>query len=140
MPRPGRPSDSPLPCVASAQTAPGSSLHGELAELVAAGLAPDAVWAIATRENGDSLGLPGLGTLAVGAPADLLFLREDPRDDLGALARIEAVLAAGRLYRRADLELALARFDAHFHGALYETVMGTAVRILRGSFAPEAAP
>ncbi len=120
--------------------APGSSLHGELAELVAAGLAPDAVWAIATRENGDSLGLPGLGTLAVGAPADLLFLREDPRDDLGALARIEAVLAAGRLYRRADLELALARFDAHFHGALYETVMGAAVRILRGGFAPEAAP
>ena len=117
--------------------APGSSLHGELADLAEAGIAPEAVWRIATREAGESLGVPGLGTLAVGAPADLLFLRSDPRGDLAALAGAEAVLAAGRLYRRADFDAALARFDAHFHGWLYETVVGGAVHLLQGTFAPE---
>ena len=117
--------------------APGSSLHGELAELAAAGLAPEAVWRIATRDAGKSLGLPGLGTLAPGAPADLVFLRADPRGDLSALGRVEAVVADGRLYRRADFEEALARYDAHFHGRLYDSVMGVAVSLLQGSFAPE---
>ncbi len=117
--------------------APGSSLHGELADLVGAGIAPEAAWAMASRGPGESLGVPGLGTLAVGAPADLLFLRDDPRGDLSALGRIEAVLADGRLYRRAELDVALARFDAHFHGRLYATVMGTAARLLGGLFEPD---
>jgi imidazolonepropionase-like amidohydrolase len=116
--------------------APGSSLHCELAELAAAGIAPDDVWAIATTEAGQFLGEPGLGTLEVGAPADLLFLRADPSGNLAALRDIEAVLAAGRLYRRADLETDLARFDAHFHGALYETVMRGIVRLALPRFAP----
>jgi len=117
--------------------APGSSLHGELAELVAAGLAPEEVWRIATRDAGRSLGMPGLGTLVPGAPADLVFLRADPRGDLSALSRIEAVVADGRLYRRADFEEALARYDAHFHGRVYDSVMGVVVSLLQGSFAPE---
>jgi imidazolonepropionase-like amidohydrolase len=117
--------------------APGSSLHAELAEFVAAGIAPEVLFEIATRRAGEWLRLPGLGTLAPGAPADLLFLRADPRGDLSALTRIEAVVADGRLYRRAALEDALDRYDAHFHGRLYDTAMGIAVSLLRRSFAPE---
>ena len=79
--------------------APGSSLHGELAELMGAGIPPERVWQIATRENARALGEPGLGTLAVGAPADLVFLRANPAHGIEALLRIEAVLADGRLYR-----------------------------------------
>jgi imidazolonepropionase-like amidohydrolase len=119
--------------------APGSSLHEELAEFAAAGIAPEVVWEIATRGAGEWLRLPGLGTLAPGAPADLVFLRADPRGDLSALSRIEAVVADGRLYRRAALEDALDRYDAHFHGRLYDTAMGIAVSLLQGSFAPERA-
>jgi len=43
----------------------------------------------------------------------------------------------GRLYRRADFEEALARYDAHFHGRVYDSVMGGVVSLLQGSFAPE---
>lgn len=117
--------------------APGSSLHGELAELVGAGLSPRDAWGIATREAGAALGAPGLGTLAIGAPADLIFLDSDPRGDLPAPTRLVAVLVDGRLYRRSDLEDGLARFDAHFHGRLYETVMGAVASLLQSGFAPE---
>jgi imidazolonepropionase-like amidohydrolase len=116
--------------------APGSSLHGELAELREAGIAPEEVWGIATRGAGLALGANGLGTLELGAPADLLFLRADPHGDLSALREIEAVLADGRLYRRADLEAMLAKTDAHFHGALYDGVMHAVVALIQKRFAP----
>jgi cytosine/adenosine deaminase-related metal-dependent hydrolase len=117
--------------------APGSSLLGELDELVAAGIVPDDVWRIATREAGQSLGVPGVGTLDVGAPADLVFLRSNPAGNIAAFSEIEAVLADGRLYRRADLDAMLAAMDAHFHGALYSSVMDVAMALVRGMFAPD---
>jgi cytosine/adenosine deaminase-related metal-dependent hydrolase len=117
--------------------APGASLLGELADLVAAGIPPESVFEIATREAGRSLGLPGLGTLQPGAPADLLFLRSDPSRDPTAFARIEAVLADGRLYRRADLDDMLAAADAHFRGRFYSAVMGWLAALLRNGFAPD---
>jgi hypothetical protein len=116
--------------------APGSSLHGELADLRRAGIPASEVWAMATRRAGRFLADDGLGTLEPGAPADLIFLSADPRADLAHLARIEAVLSDGRLYRRAELDAGLARFDAHFQGRLYEGVMAVAVRVLKGGFAP----
>jgi imidazolonepropionase-like amidohydrolase len=117
--------------------APGSSLLGELEDLVAAGIVPDDVWEIATRGAGDSLGVPGLGTLAVGAPADLIFLRSNPAGNISAFGELEAVLADGRLYRRADLDAMLAATDAHFRGALYSNVMDVAIAMLGGMFTPD---
>jgi imidazolonepropionase-like amidohydrolase len=117
--------------------APGSSLLGELDELVAAGIVPDDVWRIATREAGQSLGVSGVGTLDVGAPADLVFLRSNPAGNIAAFSEIEAVLADGRLYRRADFDAMLAAMDAHFHGALYSSVMDVAMALVRGMFAPD---
>jgi hypothetical protein len=116
--------------------APGASLLGELAELAAAGIPPEQVLEIATRQAGRALGLPGLGTLAPGAPADLVFLRGDPSRDPSALTRIEAVVADGRLYRRADLDRMLAAADAHFRGRFYSTVMGAIAGWMRDGFAP----
>jgi hypothetical protein len=82
-------------------------------------------------------GLEGLGTLDVGAPADLLFLRSDPAEGIAAFREIEAVMADGRLYRRADLDAMLAEADAHFHGPLYTHVMGAMVAAVRDGFAPD---
>jgi adenine deaminase len=71
---------------------------------------------------GGSLRVPGLGTLAPGAPADLLLFREDPTRDLGALATLEAVVADGRLYRRKTLDDALRAAQRIYRGWVYDTV------------------
>jgi imidazolonepropionase-like amidohydrolase len=42
-------------------------------------------------------GATGIGRIAVGGPADLLILTEDPRNDLTALACPEHIVAAGRV-------------------------------------------
>lgn len=114
--------------------APGSSLIQELRELVAAGLTPDQALAAATTLPGAALPQRGLGTVRVGAPADLLILRDDPTRDLGALEAREAVIADGRVYRDDDLQEMLARFDRHFLGTFYSVVMGTVARISRSFF------
>jgi len=116
--------------------APGSSLHGELAELSRAGIPLEAAWALATWRAGRALGIEGLGTLAPGAPADLLLFRQDPTRDLAALGSLDAVVAGGRLYTREWLDDALARYDAHFRGALYDAVLGGTARLAAGAFAP----
>lgn len=116
--------------------APGSSLHGEVEDLILAGISPEDAWRTATQGAGEALA-EGLGRLEVGAPADLVFFRPGPPGSLPTPDRIEAVVADGRLYRKRDLDEALARYDAHFHGGFYEGVMGGVVRIARSRFAPE---
>jgi hypothetical protein len=117
--------------------APGSSLWGELDAWVDLGVPPEDILARATRIDPRFVGGERLGRVEPGAPADLLFLRDDPRRGLAALRHIEAVLADGRLYTRADLDRALARFDAHFRGALYERTMDTVIAAIGGRFAPD---
>jgi imidazolonepropionase-like amidohydrolase len=75
---------------------PGASLRRELELLVESGLSIDEALAAATWVAGESLGIVGLGRIEVGAPADLLVLREDPTHDLAALDTLEAVIADGR--------------------------------------------
>lgn len=101
---------------------PGASLQEELYQLVGAGLTPEEAWLTATRWPGEFLREPGLGTVAPGAPADLLLFREDPTRDLAALGTLEAVVAAGRLYRREVLDDALEASERHYRGWLYDSV------------------
>jgi imidazolonepropionase-like amidohydrolase len=101
---------------------PGASLHEEMWELVDAGLTPEEVWTAATRTAGKALGLPRLGTIGPGAPADLLVFREDPSRDLNALQTLEAVIAAGRLYSRETLQEGVARWKAHFDDPVYDAL------------------
>lgn len=74
---------------------PGHSLHDELAELVAAGLTPYQALQTATVDAGEFLGIPGLGTIAVGAPADLLLIPDNPLDDIARLQRFDGLVYRG---------------------------------------------
>lgn len=107
---------------------PGAALHEELSLLAEAGLGPEGAWAAATRGAGRALGVPRLGTLTPGAPADLLIFREDPTRDLAALATLQAVVARGRLYPKPELDAALDRYRAHFDSPVYDTLSTTAAR------------
>jgi imidazolonepropionase-like amidohydrolase len=107
---------------------PGISLHRELRFFEQAGIPLSAVWAIATRGPAETLGEPLFGRIAVGARADLLIFREDPTQSLDALDTLEAVIADGRLYPRAELDAQLARYQAWFGGRLYDTVATALVR------------
>lgn len=79
----------------------GRALRCELATLVSAGLSPFEALTTATRNAGEfarqhlpSATVP-FGTIAVGARADLVLLRSDPRRDITALARPELVVLSG---------------------------------------------
>ncbi|WP_370517338.1 amidohydrolase family protein [Pseudactinotalea sp. HY160] len=68
----------------------------EAAELVAAGVPAADVLAAATWAARTYLGAPGI---AEGAPADVVVYPEDPRTDIGVLARPSAVFLRGRRVR-----------------------------------------
>ncbi|MGH7894264.1 MAG: amidohydrolase family protein [Candidatus Binatia bacterium] len=112
---------------------PGASLHEELRLLVQAGLTPEEAWVAATRDAGVSLGRPGLGTVAVGAPADLLVFRADPTRDLANLGTLEGVVAQGRFYPRAMLDAAVARYRAAFDGPVADAVSMALTRLFAGT-------
>jgi imidazolonepropionase-like amidohydrolase len=75
---------------------PGTSIHDELSDLVAAGIPPYEAVRAATSgaaeflEEGDEI-----GTLAVGHRADLLIVEGNPLDDVSSLRSIEAVVLRG---------------------------------------------
>jgi imidazolonepropionase-like amidohydrolase len=74
---------------------PGTSLHDELAELVAAGLSPYLALRSATSEAARFLGRADLGTVAIGAEASLLLLRANPLDNIGALRHADGMVLRG---------------------------------------------
>ena len=53
-----------------------------------------------------------LGTVEPGKLADLVLLDANPLEDISDTQRIRAVIADGRLYRRADLDRLLAEVAA----------------------------
>jgi imidazolonepropionase-like amidohydrolase len=67
----------------------------EVALLAAAGLSPIEALRAATRAAARLLRRPDLGTLAVGARADLLVVRGDPLSDVGALREPLLVVQEG---------------------------------------------
>ena len=92
---------------------PGLSLHEELVRLVEAGLTPLRLCrqqrAILARVLGQ---WPSpRAAIEAGKLADLVVLDADPLKDIRNTQRIRAVLANGRLYRRADLDRLLAEAD-----------------------------
>jgi manganese oxidase len=88
---------------------PGISLHRELVRLTEAGLTPLEALRAATLNPARVLGLAdSLGTIEAGKLADLVLLDANPLVDIRNTQRIRAVMADGRLYRRADLDRLLA--------------------------------
>ena len=84
---------------------PGRSLHEELGLLVAAGLTPRQALRTATTGPADFLeARDSLGTIRVGAYADLVVLDADPLVNIANTQRIRSVFARGRYFDRATLD------------------------------------
>ncbi len=76
---------------------PGSSMHDELANYVAAGLTPAEALTLATREPARFLGQSqAWGTIEAGKRANLLLLDANPLEDISATRRIAGVVIGGR--------------------------------------------
>ena len=101
---------------------PGASMHEEMSLIAGSGISAEQVWALATRGNAAFFSDPKLGTIALGAPADLLVFREDPTTDLSKLETLVAVVADGRLYEKTELDSALEAYRRHFESWLYVRV------------------
>jgi imidazolonepropionase-like amidohydrolase len=83
---------------------PGFSLHGELQELVSAGLSNEAALRAATIEAARALRVdPETGSIAPGKCADLVILERNPLEDIANVASIREVMHEGKRYRPADL-------------------------------------
>lgn len=93
---------------------PGFSVHDELALLVEAGLTPLEALRAATLSPARYLGrTDDHGAVEAGHLADLVLLNANPLEDIRNTREIRAVVADGRLYRRADLDRLLADAEAH---------------------------
>jgi len=77
---------------------PGTSIHDELAEFVAAGLTPYEALRGATSEAGRFLGVEGLGTVALGAPAYLVLLDRNPLADIANARRVSGIVLRGEWF------------------------------------------
>lgn len=84
---------------------PGTSLHAELAELVAAGLSPAEALRAATMEAAAFMRLGEVrGRISEGYRADLVLLGANPLEDIAATRAIEAVVFGGEVLDRAALD------------------------------------
>lgn len=80
------------------------AVHWELELLVAAGLTPAEAIAAATRNAAFALGVSDdLGSIRVGALADLIVLDADPLKDISNTQRINMVIKGGRIIDRDTL-------------------------------------
>jgi hypothetical protein len=109
-------------------TAPGVSLHEELYHLVDCGFTAEEAWMAATCRPGEFLGMPFLGVLTKGAPADILIYKEDPTRDLSAMSTLEAVVAYGRLYTKQMLDDGLKQHRKYFEGYFFDRMMVSIAR------------
>lgn len=91
---------------------PGSSMHSELEELVAAGFSPAEALRAATLGGAEYLKRTAdLGTVQSGRYADLVLLDADPLADVANVRRIHAVVMNGRVHDRAALDAMLAAVE-----------------------------
>jgi imidazolonepropionase-like amidohydrolase len=80
-----------------------NAIHDELREFVAAGLTPYQALRAATIDAAEYLGVEKLGTVTVGAPAELLLLDGDPVASIDNTRRITGLVVRGTWYSAAAL-------------------------------------
>lgn len=81
-------------------TAPGASLHGELAFLVEGGMTPIQALRAATSAPADVFNWRDRGRIAVGMRADMLLVDGDPTTDISATRNIRGVWKSGIAFDR----------------------------------------
>ena len=87
----------------------GLSIKDELAHFAEAGLSPLDALRTATLNPAKFLGLDGkAGVIKAGARADIVLLRDNPLENVEALASVETVILAGAVYSRRDLDMMMA--------------------------------
>lgn len=84
---------------------PGFGIHDELDHLIMAGFTPLDALRSATVEPTRFLGLEETaGVIRIGARADIVLLNQNPLADIRAVRDIDAVVLAGTVYDRTDLD------------------------------------
>ena len=74
---------------------PGASIHDEMELLADAGISPEEILQMATRNAYSALGSKSAGRIEPGAKADLLILSENPLEDIRKTRTIELVVSRG---------------------------------------------
>jgi imidazolonepropionase-like amidohydrolase len=95
---------------------PGYSLHQELELLVAAKLTPYQALRAATANAAEFLATTDLGTITVGARADLVLLDGDPLAQIENTQKIAGVMLRGRWLPAAELAAAREAIAADYRG------------------------
>ena len=99
--------------VSAAYTYPGFSLHDELALFVEAGFTPLEALRTATVNPAQFFSMTdSMGSVEVGKTGDLVVLDANPLVDISSTKRIAAVIVAGRLLKRSDLNSLLRDAEA----------------------------
>lgn len=92
---------------------PGFSLHRELDEMQSAGMTAWSIIESGTASVGRYFSSSdNFGTIRAGQRADLVLLRSNPLDDIGALQEIDGVMVRGTWFSRDVLDARLAEIDA----------------------------
>lgn len=87
-------------------TVHGPSIYQEMEAMQAAGLAPEAIIEMSTRNGAMAMGrLDRFGTLEAGKSADLLVLARDPRESVRHFRSLTHVMRAGRLHEQNELRV-----------------------------------
>jgi imidazolonepropionase-like amidohydrolase len=83
---------------------PGIAAHIEMEEMVKAGLTPMQSLAAATSYAGQFIGTgERIGSIYIGARADLIILDADPSADIRNTRTVSTIIKGGRVYRHDDL-------------------------------------
>jgi imidazolonepropionase-like amidohydrolase len=82
---------------------PGESLHHELKLLSDAGITPDNVIKIATKNGAEALDIINqTGTIEPGKQADILILSSNPIEDIENVNRVEIIISNGKIIERTN--------------------------------------
>jgi len=92
------------PSAPSYANPPGLNAWKEMQNLIDAGVTPAQIFEMATLSNARALKLDhDIGTVQVGKRANLLLLRQDPRQDIRAYTGVVKVILGGRVLDPKDL-------------------------------------